>query len=129
MYASLHPEKQLKYFYDLSDTTYYTLTLVKPFTPTAGINDIEFLLHKSSVYQLEFEQLTDASMYLNIYKQDSLYSTTGNSDPVIGSDGFYKGRINVPHSGTWIVADTIFYNGRYVTNNPPPLPEFSIDIE
>lgn len=129
LYTSYRPEKQLKYFYDITDTTYYTLTLVKPFNPLAGLSDIAFLLHKSNVYQLEFEQIRGALMYINVYKQDSLYSTGGNTNPVIGSDGIYKGKINVPHSGTWIVGDTIFYNGRIITNNPPPIPEFRFNIE
>ncbi len=129
VYISYRPERQLRYFYDLSDTAYYTLTLVKPFDPVAGINEIAFLLHRSDVYELEFEQLTDALMYLNVYKEDSLYSTGGNTDPVIGSDGFYRGNINLPHIGSWVAGDTIFYNGRIITNNPPPLPVFSFDIE
>jgi hypothetical protein len=129
LYISYHPEKQLKYFYDLSDTTYYTLTLVKPFNPVGGLSDFALLLHKSNVYELEFDQITDALMYINVYKQDSLYLTSGNIDPVIGSDGIYRGKINVPHKGTWIVGDTIFYNGRIITNNPPPIPEFHINIE
>ena len=129
LYLSYHPEKQLKYFYDLSDTTYYTLTLVKPFNPLAGLNGLELLLHKSNVYQLEFEQIRDAQMYIGVYKQDSLYSTGGNTDPIIGSDGIYRGIINVPYTGSWVVADTILYNGRIITNNPPPIPEFIINIE
>lgn len=129
LYISYHPEKQLKYFYDLSDTTYYTLTLVKPFHPLAGMNGLELLLHKSNVYELEFEQVMDAQMYINVYKQDSLYSTSGNVNPVISSDRVYRGTINVPHTGQWKVADTIFYNGRIITNNPPPLPEININIE
>jgi hypothetical protein len=129
LYTSYRPERQLRYFYDLSDTAYYTLTLVKPFQTAAGISDIAFLLHKSDVYELEFEQLRDALMYISVFKQDSLYSTSGNIDPVIGSDGIYRGRINVPHRGSWVVGDTIFYNGRIITNNPPPLPEFYIETK
>jgi hypothetical protein len=129
LYISYHPEKQLKYFYDLSDTTYYTLTLVKPFNPLAGLNGLELLLHKSNVYQLDFDQIRDALMYINVYKQDSLYSTGGNANPVIGPDGIYRGIINVPHKGLWMVADTIYYNGRIITNNPPPLPEININVE
>lgn len=129
VYISYRPERQLRYFYDLSDTAYYTLTLVKPFDPAAGVNEIAFLLHKSDVNELEFEQLTNALMNLNVYKEDSLYSTAGNIDPVIGSDGIYRGRINLPHIGSWIAGDTIYYNGRIITNNPPPLPEFHFSIK
>lgn len=129
LHTSYRPERQFRYFYDLSDTAYYTLTLVKPFDPTAGFNDIAFLLHKSDVNELEFEQLRNAFMYINVHKEDSLYLTSGNIDPVIGSDGIYRGRINVPHIGTWIAGDTIYYNGRIITNNPPPLPEFHFNIE
>jgi hypothetical protein len=129
LYTSYRPERQLRYFYDLSDTAYYTLTLVKPFQPLAGINDLAFLLHRSDVYEMEFEQLRNSFMHINVYKEDSLYSTSGNSDPVISSDGIYRGRINVPHKGRWITGDTIYYNGRIITNNPPPLPEFYIEIK
>ena len=68
-------------------------------------------------------------MYINVYKQDSLYQTQSNTHPVIGAGGIYFGRVNTPHKGTWIVSDTIYYNGRYITNNPPPLPQFNIIIE
>jgi len=129
IYTSYHPERQLKIFYDIYDTTNYTLTLVKPFEPLAGLNDIVLLLHKSNEYQLEFDQIRDAAMMINVYKQDSLYSTTGNIDPVINGDGYYKGKINVPHSGVWVTGDTIYYNGRVITNNPPPLPEFIFEVE
>lgn len=129
IYISLRPEKQLKYFYDLADTMYYTLTMISPFAPLAGVNDLAVMLHSSDVYQQSFTQITDAQMYINVYKQDSLYQTNGNTRPVIGQGGVYYGRINTPHTGTWMVADTIYYNGRYITNNPPPLPEFSISVE
>ena len=129
LYTSLHPEKQLKYFYDLADTMYYTLTLVSPFAPNAGVNDLAVMLHSSDVYQHSFTQITSAQMYINVYKQDSLFQTQGNINPVIGSEGIYYGQINTPHKGTWVTCDTIFYNGRYITNNPPPLPEFNIIIE
>ncbi len=129
LYTSLHPEKQLKYFYDLADTMYYTLTMVSPFTPIAGVNDLAVILHSSDVYQQSFTQITDAQMYINVYKQDSLYQSTGNTDPVIGEDGIYYGRVNTPHNGIWIVSDTINYNGRYITNNPAPLPEITITVE
>lgn len=129
VYTSLRQEKQLKYFYDLADTMYYTLTMVAPFAPVSGSNDFAVMLHRSNVYQQSFTQIEDAQMYINVYDTDSLYQTIGNIDPVIGVDGIYYGTINLPHIGQWTVGDTINYRGRKITNNPPPLPEFSIRIE
>ena len=128
-YTALHPERQLRYFYDIYDTMYYTLTLVQPFAPTPGMNDIGLLLHKSSVYELEFTHITDATMHINVYKQDSLYQTSGNIDPVIGSGGIYHGAVSLPHTGMWSAGDTIIYNGRVITGNPPPLPSFNLEVK
>jgi len=129
IYISYHPEKQLKVFYDIYDTTNYTLTLVKPFNTSSGLNDLVLLLHKTNDYQLEFDQIKDAFMHISVYKQDSLFQTTGNIEPVIDNDGYYKGKINLPHKGLWMVGDTIIYNGRVITNNPPPLPKFNFEVE
>ena len=128
LYTSYRQERQLKLFYDLSDSANYTLTLVKPFNPSKGLNDMVLLLHGSTDLNLQFEQIRDAQMYINVYKQDSLYSTNSNINPSIDADGYYKGKINIPHRGSWIVGDTIMYNGRVITNNPPPLPEFNFEI-
>jgi len=129
LYTSYRQERQLKVFYDQSDSANYTLTLVKPYNPSAGLNDIVLLLHRSTGLNLQFEQINNADMHINVYKQDSLYQTTGNIQPEADIDGYYNGKINLPHKGSWIAGDTIIYNGRVITNNPPPLPEFNFEIK
>lgn len=129
LYTAYRTEKQLKYFYDLYDSANYTLTLVKPFYPAKGRNNLSLLLHRSTGLNLQFECIRTAAVHINVYKQDSLLPAPGSIDPVINADGYYNGAINIPYKGSWIVGDTIYYNGRKITNNPSPLPEFLMTIE
>jgi hypothetical protein len=129
LYTSYHPEKQVKLIYSYSDSANYTLTLLKPYIPLAGTNDFQIMLHRSTDEDKTFQHIRNAAMFLNVYNRDSLYQTSGNTNPVINNDGIYSGRINLPHKGLWSAADTIKYNGITITNNPPPLPEFNFEIK
>lgn len=127
-YTSLHMEKQWRIFYDTTDESTYFITLVKPFLSKNGLNDFGVILHKTEPHLLNFELLTDAHMFISVYETGSLYHSEGNISPQIENDGKYWGEINLPYSGQWNACDTIFYNGHYITNNPPPVPEFNFVI-
>jgi len=68
-------------------------------------------------------------MSISVYNTDSLIQSTGNISPVIGNDGFYRGTINIPYPGNWKFCDTITYQGRVITNRPPPMPEFYFEVQ
>lgn len=129
MYTSYHPEKQWRLFLDTTDQVLYMLSLVKPFYPAAGSNEICVLLHKTESQLIIHEELHDAFMSVSVYNVDSLTQSTGNISPVIGSDGFYRGTINIPYPGRWKFCDTITYQGRVITNRPPPMPEFYFEVQ
>lgn len=128
-YTSYRPEKQWKYFYDSSENAKYYLTLVKPFSPARGMSDIWMIIHSSDDLEQNFEKLTDPVMHTAVYEGDSLNNSSGNTPPSAGPDGIYKGKINLPYTGTWKVCDTIYYHGHNITNLPPPMPDFLFGIQ
>jgi hypothetical protein len=128
LYTTYHPEKQWRFFYDTTDQAIYMFTLVKPFAASRGLNDIDILLHKTEAHLLTHEELHDAVMSISVYDIHTFTQSSGNVSPVPGSDGFYHGKINLPYSGEWKVCDTIRYQGRLITNNPPPMPEFYYNV-
>ena len=73
-------------------------------------------------------QINDAEMFLRVYDLDSSNISTGNISPTGNSDGIYRGIINMPYAAQWKTIDTIKYQGRYITNNPPPMPDFYFDL-
>ncbi len=129
MYTSYHPEKKWMLFLDTADQSLYMLSLVKPFHPVIGSNEISVLLHKTESQLLTHEELHDAFMSISVYNVDSLNQTSGNISPVISNDGYYRGIINIPYPGRWKFCDTITYQGRVITNSPPPMPEFYFEVQ
>lgn len=129
MYTSYHPEKKWMLFLDTTDQSLYQLSLVKPFQPAVGLNDITVILHKTEGQLLTHQELHNAFMSISVYNTDNFNQSTGNTSPVIGNDGFYHGKINIPNSGHWKFCDTITYQGRVITNRPPPMPEFYFDVQ
>ncbi len=127
-FTSYHPEKQWKSFYDSTGHLTYYLSLVKPFSANKGLNDFWVVIHKADGNEQNFVKLTDAQNFISVYKSDSLNHSSGNVSPVIWNDGIYRGKINLPYKGIWKMCDTIFYNNHYITNNPPPLPEFTFEV-
>jgi len=128
MYTSYHHEKQWRLFLDTTDQTLYMLSLVKPFYPAVGSNEISVLLHKTESQLVIHQEIHDAFMSVSVYNTDSLIQSTGNISPVIGNDGFYRGTINIPYPGNWKFCDTIIYQGRVITDRPPPMPEFYFEV-
>jgi hypothetical protein len=128
MFVSFHREKQWMIFLDTTDLSEYTVSLVKPFTPVKGLNDFHVLLHKTTGLLLNFEEIRDAQMYICVYELGTFNQSSGNINPIPGNDGIYRGKINLPYNGRWKVIDTIMYRGRPITNNPPPMPAFNLDI-
>jgi len=128
LYAGYHREKQWSFFYDTTDQAIYMFTLVKPFSAAVGLNDISILLHKTEARLLNHQELHDAVMSISVYDIHTFNQSAGNISPVPGSDGYYRGKINIPYSGEWKVCDTIRYQGRLITNNPPPMPEFYYNV-
>ena len=129
IYTSYHPEKQYEVFTDSTEDTKYYVTLIKPFSPVTGLNDFWVILHKSDEIEQYFEQLNEPKMYISVYELDSLNHSSGNISPVAGSGGIYRGKINLPYSGIWRVSDSIYYHNHYITNNPPPMPEFNFELQ
>jgi hypothetical protein len=128
-YTSYHPEKQYRVFSDSTEQIKYHVTLVRPFSALKGLNDFWVILHSSDDIEQFFQQLIEPQMFISVYELDSLNQSTGNVSPVIGSDGIYKGKINLPYSGSWRVCDSIFYHGHFITNNPPPMPQFNFEVQ
>lgn len=127
MFTANRPKKQYRLFLDTTDMSLYMLSLVKPFAPVVGINDYWVLLHKTESQLIVHQELHDAVFSTSVYNADSLTQTSGNISPVIGNDGFYRGKVNFPYPGRWKVCDTITYNGRVITQ--PPMPDFYFEVQ
>gem|GEM_PF-2972431 len=129
MYTKYDSTKQWRLIYDQSEQCNYTISLVKPFKVVPGMNDIQLLLHKTDFQLLNFEQIDNAVMSISVYKLDSTYiQSTGNVNPVSSPDGVYRGKFNLPHKGGWQLCDSIYYDNKWITNNPPPMPQFFFEI-
>lgn len=128
LYTSNHPEKQWRFFFDSTDQSVYMFTLVNPFSASVGLNDITVLLHKTEPHLIVHQELHDAVMSISVYDINTYNQSAGNISPVPGSDGFYHGKINISYSGEWKMCDTIRYQGRLITNNPPPMPEVYYNV-
>lgn len=129
MYVIYHQEKQWRFFYDTTDQSTYMLSLLKPFTPNLGLNDFDVMLHKTDAQLYNHEQINNAEMFIAVYETDSTNFSSGNVSPIPNSDGIYRGKVNFPYTDSWIVSDTIRYLGKYITNNPPPIPTFFFTIQ
>lgn len=127
-YTSFHREKQWMFFLDSSAQITYMISLVKPFTPVKGMNDLWVIVHKTRDQLLSHDQIFDAQMSGCVYELDSLNRSSGNISPISGNDGIFRGRINLPYSGAWKVCDTIYINGHNITDYPP-LPEFYFELQ
>jgi len=127
-YTAFHREKQWRIFFDSTDQSSYMITLLKPFSPVKGYNDFAMMLHRTEGTMIDYQLITSAQMFMSVYELDSANQSTGNINPTPGADGIYRGRINLPYPGDWNACDTIFYNGHYITNTPPPMPEFNFSI-
>lgn len=129
-YTSYHQEKQWALISDSTEQTKYYISLIKPYTPQKQLNDFWAVIYKSDDFETTFEQLSDPLMMLSVFKSDSTnIHSTGNSNPAAGTDGIFKGKINLPYEGTWNVCDTVYYHGHYITNTPPPMPVFTFEIQ
>jgi hypothetical protein len=128
MFVSYHREKQWRFIFDTTDQSVYMLSLLKPFSVVKGLNDFHILLHKTDNQLLYHQEINNAQMKLCVYELDSSNQSSGNINPTAGNDGIYRGKINLPYSGSWKVSDTIVYQGKIITNSPPPMPEFNFEI-
>jgi hypothetical protein len=86
------------------------------------------MLHKTEGHLLTHQELSDAVMSISVYDINTLNQSTGNISPVPGGNGYYHGKINIPYSGEWKVCDTIWVQGRLITNNPPPMPQLYYNV-
>jgi hypothetical protein len=129
MYTVFHREKLWSFFYDTTDQTTYMFSLVKPYKPVKGMNELNLYLHKTTPMLLEHEQINNAQMSISVYNVYTHAQSTGNISPVGSEDGIYKGSFNIPDTGSWKICDTIYYMNRYITNNPPPMPEFYFEVK
>jgi hypothetical protein len=128
MYTSYHREKQWRFFYDSTSQYTYMLTLLEPWSPKTGLNNFHVMLHETDAQLYYHKQINNAEMFLRVYELTHDSVSSGNVSPSGNSDGIYRGKINLPYSSEWKITDTIKYNGRYITNNPPPIPEFYFDL-
>lgn len=129
LFNKLDENKQWRFIYDSYDQSTYMVSIANPFNPVLGMNNLKIILHKPDSMLIYHEQIKNAQMSVCVYKADSTnIQSSGNVNPA-AVNGFYEGKINLPYKGKWMLCDSIFYNNRWITNNPPPLPEFFFEVK
>lgn len=104
----------------------YLSTLVSPLYPRQGLNDFKCLLHRTTDDK-NYEQIDAAQMYIFPWMPQMGHGSSGNENPVFIGGGIYQGKVNFNMPGTWTVADSIYYENRFIT--PVPSPKFTFDVQ
>jgi hypothetical protein len=123
--VELSSTSQVKYFVDYYAGDSYYLTLVSPFYPKQGPNNLRCILHKSND-DIIFAQIDNAEMFIRPWMETMGHGSSNNIHPIYRGGGIYEGTANFNMSGIWYVYDSIKVNGNYITPAPPP--KFIFDI-
>jgi len=101
------------------------LTMVSPAFPRVGLNQVEMLLHQTPDLN-NYEEITDAKMYIRPWMETMGHGSGNNVDPVYTTGGKYVGTANFNMAGEWFLYDSIKVGGNFITNTPPP--KFTLEV-
>lgn len=122
------PGAQIRTFTGQGTSGVFHITLVEPYNPIVAIQPFKCLLHKTDM-DINFEEIITASMYIKPWmNMGGGHGSSNNINPVFNSvTGFYEGQVNLSMSGTWVVYDSIYYNGQWITPQFPNTPYFTFN--
>jgi hypothetical protein len=128
-YVSYHKEKQWRIFLDTTDRKSWIISLLDTYYPIKGLNNYKIMVHKTDEELKTFIQIYNADIKIKVYDIATGNESTGNISPTANNAGYYSGKINLPYVAEWKACDTIWYEGKRVTDNPPPSPDFYYQIK
>lgn len=116
---------QVKMFVEPIGGWIYHITLVSPYYPAQGLNDLKCILHRTN-NDIDYEEITNAQMYVRPWMEAMGHGSSNNVHPVYTSGGIYQGSVNFNMSGIWSVYDSITVDN--VTITPSSSPKFTFDV-
>jgi hypothetical protein len=116
---------QVKMFVEPVGGWIYFITLVKPYNPAQGLNNLKCILHKTN-NDIDYYEVNNAKMFIRPWMEAMGHGSSNNIHPVYTSGGIYEGTVNFNMSGEWSVYDSICVENTTIT--PPVLPKFIFDV-
>lgn len=84
----------------LTDGSRYMVTYIQPAAPKIGINEFEIVIHQRR-NMFEFPAVDDFTIKMEPEMPSMGHGSPNNINPVLSSDGHYKGKVNFTMSGDW----------------------------
>lgn len=86
--------------YTGTDNEKYTVSIVRPFKWTVGMNDVSFMVHKKET-MMEFPAVSDFIMEMEPEMVAMEHGSPNNVSPTSKGGGLYSGKVNLTMSGEW----------------------------
>lgn len=100
------------------------ISFVNPVKPVVGINDFEVVLNKKK-NMMEYMPIDDYTIEIEPTMPSMGHGSPNNVNPVLTSQGHYKGKVNFTMSGLWRISLKLYKNGTLVSGDQ----YFEITIE
>jgi len=99
-----------------TDASRLVLSIIQPATPSVGINDIEFTLHRKASMM---SWPVDSTYTIEITPEmpSMGHGSPNNVNPVHVGNGHYKGKVNFTMTGEWKINVLVKKDGNTVSNN------------
>lgn len=94
----------------LDDSSKLFVSVVKPVHPLVGVNDFEVTIHKKTG-MMSFPAANDYTPVVNPQMLSMGHGSPLNENPVLQSNGHYKGKLNFTMSGEWRIYLDLNHNG------------------
>ncbi len=94
----------------LDDSSKLFVSVVTPAHPVVGVNDFEITIHKKTD-MMNFPAANDYTTVVNPQMLAMGHGSPLNENPVLQSNGHYKGKLNFTMSGEWRVYLDLNHNG------------------
>lgn len=92
------------------------LSLVSPVKAVVGVNDFEIVLHKK-VNGMTYVPVDNYTIEIEPTMPSMGHGSPNNVNPVLLSEGHYKGKVNFTMSGLWRIKIRLFKQGNLVSED------------
>lgn len=92
------------------------ISFVNPKKPVVGINDFEVVLSKKK-NMMEYMPVQDYKIEIEPTMPSMGHGSPNNVNPVLSSQGHYKGKVNFTMSGLWRISLKLFKNDSLVSSD------------
>jgi hypothetical protein len=98
------------------DSSKVFVTLIQPTSPKIGLNDFEIALHKMAD-MMTFPAVNNYTVEIDPTMPSMGHGSPNNINPVLTTNGHYKGIVNFTMSGLWRVKLTLKKDGTVLDNS------------